>query len=197
MHRNQTVTTKAGLVLVCAWVVLLAPSGRAAEPAVAAPAGPEDARPDQSLTALCQKAQGFEAQANLAQAEEAYQEVIRRCDPDRQWELRRGALHGLRRVEAERSKYWAEPQVFVTTGVVLACFAPASADGRPVYSTQLRMGRAAEALDGKKLVLATIKSRGCRSIFEFDLGAKLETKPYDRSSEWLLKPPKNSARVAL
>ena len=106
MHRNQAVKTmKVAFVFGCAWVVLLALSGRAAEPAVTAPARPEGTRPDQSLTTLCQKAQALEAQASLAQAEEIYREIIRRCDPDRQWELRRSALHGLRRVEALRAEF--------------------------------------------------------------------------------------------
>jgi hypothetical protein len=46
--------------------------------------------------------------------------------------------------------------------------------------------RAAGFLDGQKLLRVEILARPCRSVFEFDLGARLETRPYDRHSEqWM------------
>lgn len=53
-----------------------------------------------------------------------------------------------------------------------------------------RIDRAARFLNGQKLVKAWVVPRGMRSYFEFDLGGRLETKPYDRASEqWLLFEP--------
>ena len=61
-------------------------------------------------------------------------------------------------------------------------------------SSKSRIQKAAWALDGQKLVAVTIVPRGTRSIFEFDLGGRLETRPYDRRSEqWMLYCP--SGRV--
>ena len=88
---------KTRFILLCAWAVLMAQAG--------VPAAPPASTPEQALSALCQEAQGFEAQAELTSAEEIYQEIIRRCDPDRQWELRRSAQQGLRRVEALRTEF--------------------------------------------------------------------------------------------
>ncbi len=57
-----------------------------------------------------------------------------------------------------------------------------------------RIQKAAWALDGQKLVAVTIIPRGCHSIFEFDLGGRLETRPYNRKYEqWMLFCP--SGRV--
>ena len=61
-------------------------------------------------------------------------------------------------------------------------------------SSKSRIQRAAWALDGQKLIAVSIIPRGTHSIFEFDLGGRLETKPYDRKSEqWMLFDP--SGRV--
>ena len=55
------------------------------------------------------------------------------------------------------------------------------------------MDRAARFLDGQRLVKAWVVPRGMRSVFEFDLGGRLETKPFDRSSEqWLLFEPRGN-----
>lgn len=57
-------------------------------------------------------------------------------------------------------------------------------------STSRRIGRAADELDGQRLSGVAFTHRGCRTTFEFDLGATLETKPYDRKSEqWLFVEP--------
>jgi len=53
-----------------------------------------------------------------------------------------------------------------------------------------RIDRAARFLNGQKLVSARLIPRGMRSVFEFDLGGRLQTQPFDRSSEqWLLYEP--------
>ena len=53
-----------------------------------------------------------------------------------------------------------------------------------------RIDRAARELNGQKLIDVVIPSRGARTRFVFDLGAELETKPFDRSREqWLLYEP--------
>jgi hypothetical protein len=45
-------------------------------------------------------------------------------------------------------------------------------------------------LDGQVLLNASFNYRGCRSIFDFDLGGQLETKPFDDESEqWFLYEP--------
>jgi hypothetical protein len=66
------------------------------------------------------------------------------------------------------------------------------ARGRVVgdWTTPRRIDRAARELNGQKLQNVTVGPRGARTHFVFDLGAELETKPYDRSSEqWLLYEP--------
>lgn len=57
-------------------------------------------------------------------------------------------------------------------------------------TSKASMDRAAAFLDGQKLVSAQLVRRGMRTLFKFDLGATLETRPYDRSSEqWMLYEP--------
>lgn len=53
-----------------------------------------------------------------------------------------------------------------------------------------RIDAAARVLDGQKLIGITLAPRGARTKFVFDLGAVLETRPYDRTSEqWSLYTP--------
>jgi hypothetical protein len=64
--------------------------------------------------------------------------------------------------------------------------------GRSVGDSSSRkcVQKAADALDGQALVSADVRVRGCRTVFEFDLGGRLVTRPYDRKSEqWLLYTP--------
>jgi hypothetical protein len=57
-------------------------------------------------------------------------------------------------------------------------------------STTRRIQRAAHVLDGQKLISFSLGKRKGHSVFEFDLGARLETLPYDRKSEqWMLFTP--------
>ena len=57
-------------------------------------------------------------------------------------------------------------------------------------SSSRRIDRAARELNGQKLLDVIIDRRGARTRFVFDLGAELETKPFDRTSEqWLLYEP--------
>lgn len=56
--------------------------------------------------------------------------------------------------------------------------------------------RAAAFLDGQQLVSVSIGPRGVRTAFEFDLGGRLLTAPYDRSREqWLLYEPSGKVLV--
>jgi hypothetical protein len=58
------------------------------------------------------------------------------------------------------------------------------------WTTPRRIERAARELNGQKLQEVKVTARGAVTVFAFDLGAELETKPYDRSSEqWLLYEP--------
>jgi hypothetical protein len=57
--------------------------------------------------------------------------------------------------------------------------------GRSISKSTIQ--RAADILDGQKLVQFSIRQRQTRCVFEFDLGGRLETEPYDHESEqWLL-----------
>jgi len=57
-------------------------------------------------------------------------------------------------------------------------------------SSDLRIDRAAALLNGQKLVSARVILRGMRTLFEFDLGGRLETRPFNRTGEqWLLYEP--------
>jgi len=63
-------------------------------------------------------------------------------------------------------------------------------------STKLKMRRAADILNGQKLIRLLIFPRKAQSVFEFDLGATLKTRPYDKESEqWLLYEPSHKALV--
>lgn len=70
--------------------------------------------------------------------------------------------------------------------------------GKPVgdSSTKLKMRRAAHVLNGQKLIRFLVLPRGVQSVFEFDLGATLKTRPYDNESEqWLLYEPSHKVLV--
>lgn len=57
-------------------------------------------------------------------------------------------------------------------------------------STKKSIDRAARFLNGQALSSSTLIPRGMHTVLEFDLGARLETKPYDRRSEqWMLYEP--------
>ncbi len=57
-------------------------------------------------------------------------------------------------------------------------------------STNRRIRNAVDDLGGQCLTDITIVKRGCRTIFAFDLGSVMETRPYDRGSEqWMLYEP--------
>jgi hypothetical protein len=58
-------------------------------------------------------------------------------------------------------------------------------------SSKSRIQRAADFLDGQKLVRFSIRPRRMQCVFEFDLGGRLETRPYDqRGEQWFffIKP---------
>jgi hypothetical protein len=58
------------------------------------------------------------------------------------------------------------------------------------WSSPRKIHRAAGYLDGQILSDVKILGRGARTCFSFDLGATLETAPYDRTGEqWLLYEP--------
>jgi len=60
------------------------------------------------------------------------------------------------------------------------------------WTTRARSKRAPAILNGQILTGITPTKGGSGWVFDFDLGATLETKPYDRSSEqWLLFEPNN------
>lgn len=57
-------------------------------------------------------------------------------------------------------------------------------------STKGNIARAAEFLDGQALTNFSISRRNARCVFDFDLGGRLVTQPYDNKSEqWMLFEP--------
>src|SRR5687767_12255528 len=71
---------------------------------------------------------------------------------------------------------------------IYGCEWRVQAEGRIIgdWTTPRRIERAVRELNGQKLQDVTVRPRGARTRFAFDLGAELETKPFDRSSErWL------------
>jgi hypothetical protein len=58
------------------------------------------------------------------------------------------------------------------------------------WSTKRRIDRAAQFLDGRKLLSVEVRPRGSRTLFRFESDVEMETKPYDRVSEqWFLYEP--------
>jgi hypothetical protein len=75
---------------------------------------------------------------------------------------------------------------------IYCCDWRASENGKLIgdCSSRRSIDRAAEFLCGQKLVDVNVVARGMRCTFQFDLGGRLETKPYDRRSEqWMLYEP--------
>jgi hypothetical protein len=63
-------------------------------------------------------------------------------------------------------------------------------------STDTKTERAANFLNGQKLVRFSIAPQKLQCVFEFDLGGTLKTRPYDKESEqWLLYEPSNMVLV--
>jgi hypothetical protein len=63
-------------------------------------------------------------------------------------------------------------------------------------SSDSRIVRAANFLNGQKLVRFSLVPRGTRCVFEFDLGGVLKTWPYSRTDEqWLLYEPTGTVLV--
>lgn len=53
-------------------------------------------------------------------------------------------------------------------------------------TSKRRIIRAARELNGQKLMQVSVDPRHGRSVFHFDLGSRLETRPYDLDSEqWM------------
>lgn len=93
------------LVLPCACSILLAASAVRAQPGAIAPTIAVPAGADRALGELYQQAIRLEAQLQATAAAESYRDLIRRCDPERQWELLRSAQQGLRRVEDLKTEF--------------------------------------------------------------------------------------------
>src|SRR5688572_28222094 len=68
---------------------------------------------------------------------------------------------------------------------IYCCDWRVSSDGAVVggSTSARRIDRAARELNGQKLLDVIIAPRGSRARFLFDLGAELETRPFDRSRE--------------
>jgi transglutaminase-like putative cysteine protease len=90
------------LVLACAAATIEAALGgesaAGSKPVAVADSG-------RSLAELYQEALRLEGALELTRAAAAYQELVRRCDPQREWLLRRGAQQGLRRVDDLRLEF--------------------------------------------------------------------------------------------
>lgn len=53
----------------------------------------------------------------------------------------------------------------------------------PTGTSRRPIDRAAEELNGQKLMQVTVNPRTSATVFEFDLGSRLETRPYDDDCE--------------
>jgi hypothetical protein len=63
-------------------------------------------------------------------------------------------------------------------------------------STRMSTRRAADFLNGQKLIRISILPRKVQSIFVFDLGATLKTIPYDKNGEqWMIFEPSQKVRA--
>jgi hypothetical protein len=63
-------------------------------------------------------------------------------------------------------------------------------------STKTKIRRAADFLDGQKLIRFSILPSKAQSIFVFDLGASLTTLPYDKGSEqWMFFEPSKKVLI--
>jgi hypothetical protein len=63
-------------------------------------------------------------------------------------------------------------------------------------SSSRGIDRAAAFLDGQKLIGVALDPRRAATTFEFDLGGRLRTKPYARSSEqWMLYEPNGKVLI--
>jgi hypothetical protein len=63
-------------------------------------------------------------------------------------------------------------------------------------SSDTKIQRAADLLNGQKLVRFSVLPRKLQCIFEFDLGGILKTQPYDKKSEqWLLYEPSKKVLI--
>jgi hypothetical protein len=63
-------------------------------------------------------------------------------------------------------------------------------------STTIKISRAADILNGQKLISFSILPRKVQSIFKFDLGATLRTSPFDvKSEQWLFYQPSEKVLV--
>lgn len=63
-------------------------------------------------------------------------------------------------------------------------------------SSSRKVERAARYLDGQRLTGVSLGVRGARTVFAFERGDVLETRPYDRRSEqWILYEPRNRVLV--
>ncbi|CAG0927004.1 hypothetical protein TFLX_00299 [Thermoflexales bacterium] len=59
-------------------------------------------------------------------------------------------------------------------------------------TSKRRIIRAAQELGGQKLIQVSVDPRRGRSVFHFDLGSRLETRPYDLDSEqWMFYDAKD------
>lgn len=56
-------------------------------------------------------------------------------------------------------------------------------------SSKKPIDRGAFELDGQKLMRVSVNPSEGSSLFEFDLGSRLETRPYDDSEQWMLYEP--------
>lgn len=64
------------------------------------------------------------------------------------------------------------------------------------HSNRRRMQRAADVLDGQMLTKVKVDSHGCKTSFDFDLGARLEVEPYGPEDElWMLSEPNGNVLV--
>lgn len=112
MHTSRLLGVAWGLTFCTALLPAAAAEPRADDVA-AEPAKPltsaADAGGERPVADLYQEAIKLEDALELTRAEALFQELVRRCDPQREWRLRRNARQGLRRVADLRTEFaWTE-----------------------------------------------------------------------------------------
>jgi transglutaminase-like putative cysteine protease len=91
-------------ILTSACAIVVAQSASAGPPA-ASPERAAAAAKNRPTAERYQEAIRLESKLELIRAEKLYQELIRRCDPQREWLTRRNAQQGLRRIEDLRTEF--------------------------------------------------------------------------------------------
>ncbi|MCX7824843.1 MAG: transglutaminase-like domain-containing protein [Verrucomicrobiae bacterium] len=135
-HFSAARTTKRQILLACAGLALTIAQVASGQPAAS-----------RASAGLYNKALKLEQAREFARAEEIYRDLLRRCQGETPWRLRRDAEQGLRRIEDMRSKFcWSEAQLREQLAKTYRGFQPSE-----LAEWERRGWMLAWKIDGKKL----------------------------------------------